>query len=194
MFFSVVRNLVFILAWLLNGKPKYIGKENLPKDDNYILIAPHRSWIDPIYLVFAASPKQFSVMAKQELFKNPFLRWLLVNMNAFPVDRNNPGPSAIKKPVKSLKETNLSLLVFPTGSRHSNELKGGAVTIAKMSKKPIVPAVYSGPLTLKDLVKRKKAIVRIGKPFYVERKVDGVTDVNTYYSEKIQAAFEELDN
>lgn len=194
MFFSVVRIIVRLVVWILNGKPKFIGKENLPQDENYILIAPHRSWIDPIYLVLAATPKQFSVMAKKELFKNPIIRWFITNMNAFPVDRHNPGPSTIKIPVKSLKETNLGLLMFPTGTRHSNELKGGAVTIAKMSKKPIVPAVYSGPLTFSDLLKRKKAIVRIGEPFYVERKVEGVKDTTAYYSEKIQMAFEELED
>lgn len=193
MFFSVVRSIVLLIVWILNGKPKYIGKNNLPKDENYILIAPHRSWIDPVYLVLAASPKQFSFMAKKELFKNPALRWLITNMNAFPVDRDNPGPSAIKTPIKSLKETDLGLVVFPTGTRHSSELKGGAVTIAKMSKKPIVPAVYSGPLTFSDLIKRKKAVVRFGEPFYVERKVEGVKDTTAYYSEKIQQAFEELD-
>lgn len=193
MFFSFVRSIILVLVWLLNGKFKVIGKENLPQDDNYILIAPHRSWIDPVYLVLATTPKQFSVMAKKELFKNPVFRWIITHMNAFPVDRDNPGPSAIKTPVKSLKETDLGLIIFPTGTRHSNELKGGAVTIAKLSKKPIVPAVYSGPLTFSDLVKRKKAVVRIGEPFYVERKVEGVKDTNAYYSEKIQQAFEELD-
>lgn len=193
MFFSFVRSIILVLVWLLNGKFKVIGKENLPQDDNYILIAPHRSWIDPVYLVLATTPKQFSVMAKKELFKNPVFRWIITHMNAFPVDRDNPGPSAIKTPVKSLKETDLGLLIFPSGTRHSNELKGGAVTIAKLSKKPIVPAVYSGPLTFSDLVKRKKAVVRIGEPFYVERKVEGVKDTNAYYSEKIQQAFEELD-
>lgn len=193
MFFSVVRSIVLLIVWILNGKPKFIGKENLPKDDNYILIAPHRSWIDPVYLVLAATPKQFTVMAKKELFKNPVLRWFITNMNAFPVDRHNPGPSAIKTPVNTLKKTDLGLIMFPTGTRHSSELKGGAVTIAKLSKKPIVPAVYSGPLTFKDLIKRKEACVRIGEPFYVERKVEGVNDVNTYYSDKIQSAFESLE-
>jgi 1-acyl-sn-glycerol-3-phosphate acyltransferase len=178
----------------LNGRYKVQGKENLPKDDNYILIAPHRSWIDPVYLVLAASPKQFSFMAKKELFKNPLFKWLIIKMNAFPVDRKNPGPSAIKTPVKILKESDLGLVIFPTGTRHSTELKGGAVTIAKMSKKPIVPVVYHGPYTFKDLLKRQKATVRFGEPFMVERKIEGVKDVTAYYSEKIQDAFVSLDS
>ena len=35
--------------------------------------------------------------------------------------------------------------------------------------------------------------MKIGDPFYVERKIDGIEDINQYYSEKIQTAFEELD-
>ncbi|GAA0478018.1 1-acyl-sn-glycerol-3-phosphate acyltransferase [Alkalibacterium sp. s-m-22] len=194
MFFSFVRLIVRLLILTLNGRYKVQGKENLPKDDNYILIAPHRSWIDPVYLVLAASPKQFSFMAKKELFKNPLFKWLITKMNAFPVDRKNPGPSAIKTPVKILKETDLGLVIFPTGTRHSTELKGGAVTIAKMSKKPIVPVVYHGPYTFKDLLKRQKATVRFGEPFMVERKIEGIKDVTAYYSEKIQDAFVSLDS
>lgn len=194
MFFSFIRLIVRLLILTLNGRYKVQGKENLPKDDNYILIAPHRSWIDPVYLVLAASPKQFSFMAKKELFKNPLFKWLITKMNAFPVDRKNPGPSAIKTPVKILKETDLGLVIFPTGTRHSTELKGGAVTIAKMSKKPIVPVVYHGPFTFKDLLKRQKATVRFGEPFMVERKIEGVKDVTAYYSEKIQDAFVSLDS
>ncbi|HAJ69861.1 1-acyl-sn-glycerol-3-phosphate acyltransferase [Alkalibacterium gilvum] len=194
MFFSIVRSIIRLLAWILNGKPTFIGKENLPQDDNYILIAPHRSSIDIVYLVLATTPKQFSVMAKKELFKNPVFRWIITHLNAFPVDRDKPGPSAIKKPVKSLKETNLGLIIFPSGTRHSSELKGGAITIAKLSKKPIIPAVYSGPLTFSELVKRKKPVVRFGKPFYVERKIEGVKDTTAYYSDKIQTVFDELDH
>ncbi|SDJ70201.1 lysophospholipid acyltransferase family protein [Alkalibacterium thalassium] len=193
MFFSFVRLIVRLLILTLNGRYKVQGKENLPIDDNYILIAPHRSWIDPVYLVLAASPKQFSFMAKKELFKNPLFKWLITKMNAFPVDRKNPGPSAIKTPVKILKETDLGLVIFPTGTRHSTELKGGAVTIAKMSKKPIVPVVYHGPYTFKDLLKRQKATVRFGEPFIVEPKIEGIKDITAYYSEKIQDAFISLD-
>lgn len=194
MFYSFIRIIVRLLVWILNGRPDIQKKQNLPVDDNYILIAPHRSWIDPVFLVLAASPKQFSFMAKKELFKYPVFNWLIKKMNAFPVDRHKPGPSAIKTPVKILKETDLGVVIFPTGTRHSTELKGGAVTIAKMSKKPIVPVVYKGPYTFKDLLKRKKASVRFGRPFTVERRLDGVDDINAHYSKLIQTEFDRLDS
>ncbi|HLQ74987.1 MAG TPA: 1-acyl-sn-glycerol-3-phosphate acyltransferase [Alloiococcus sp.] len=193
MFFSFVVNLVHGLIILLNGRIKVYGKENLPTDDTFILIAPHRSWLDPVFIAIASKPRQFITMAKKELFTIPFLGWLIKKMGAFPVDREKPGPSVIKIPTKALKETDKSLLMFPSGTRHSEELKGGAVTIAKFSKKPIVTAIYSGPYTFKDLLKRKKTYVVFGEPFMVKRKIEGVDDINEYYSHKIQKSFNQLE-
>ena len=102
--------------------------------------------------------------------------------------------SAVKIPVNYLRNDELNVLIFPTGSRHSSEIKGGAITIAKLAKRKIVPAVYTGPMTFKDVLLRKKAVVRYGKPFTVERKIDGVDDINAYYSEYIQEQFDALDN
>ena len=169
MFYSFIRGLVRFLVYLINGKPNFEGKENLPSG-NYILVGPHRTWFDPLYFALAASPKMFSFMAKEELFKNPILRFILKHANAFPVDRKNPGPSMIKTPVKLLKKSDLSLIMFPSGTRHSQEMKGGVVLIAKMTGVPIIPAVYQGPLTLKALFSRKKTTVRFGGPIYVDRK------------------------
>jgi len=193
LFYNFVFNLIKFLLLILNGKTKVEGKENLPTDEKFVLVAPHRTYLDPIYIAVMSYPFKFSFMAKQELFKVPVLGWIIRNLNAFPVNRDKPGVSAIKTPVNYLKNNELNVMVFPSGSRHSTELKGGAVTIARLGKSKIVPAVYSGPLTMKDLLMRKKAIVRFGQPFEIKRKIDGVEDINQYYSAKIQQAFAELD-
>lgn len=193
MFYSIVRGIIRIIVYILNGKPEVQNREVVPKDENYILASPHRTWLDPVFLALAASPEQFSFMAKKELFKNPLLRRLIMKMNAFPVDRKNPGPSAIKTPVKILKEGKLGLVIFPTGSRHSSELKGGTLTIAKLSGKPIVPAVYSGPKTFKELLQRKKAVVRFGEPLVVERKTRLNDETAKQYGDLLQSRFDTID-
>lgn len=192
MFYSFIRGLTRFLVYLINGKPNFEGKENLPSG-NYILVGPHRTWFDPLYFALGASPKKFSFMAKEELFKNPILRFILKHCNAFPVDRKNPGPSAIKTPVKLLKKTDLSLIMFPSGTRHSQAMKGGVVLIAKMTGVPIVPAVYQGPLTLKHLFSRKKATVSFGKPIYVARKTKLTDEAQQVVIEEMEQAFEKLD-
>ena len=46
--------------------------------------------------------------------------------------------------------------MFPSGSRHSNDVKGGVALIAKMAKVRIMPVTYTGPMTLKGLVSRER--------------------------------------
>lgn len=192
MFYNFMKNLVAFLLRIFNGKLTVVNKEKLP-DGNYILVGPHRSWFDPLFFALAASPKQFSFMAKKELFKNPILKFILTHANAFPVDRENPGPSAIKTPVKLLRNKDLSLIMFPSGTRHSQAMKGGVTLIAKMANVPIVPAVYQGPLTFKSLLSRKKTTVAIGDPIYVDRKIK-LTDENQHeIIQQVDNAFKELD-
>ncbi|MDN6127943.1 MAG: 1-acyl-sn-glycerol-3-phosphate acyltransferase, partial [Tetragenococcus halophilus] len=192
-FYIFMRGLVKGILFLANGNAHYENKNLLPQDENYILVAPHRTWWEPLYLAVAAGPKKFAFMAKEELFKNPILRFILVHANAFAVKRDNPGPSTIKTPVKLLRNTDLSLLMFPSGTRHSSELKGGTVVISRMAKVRIVPCVYQGPLTLKDLFKRKRVTVRFGEPVELGdiKKTDeaGMQIVE----QRLQTAFDQLD-
>ncbi|WP_439646229.1 lysophospholipid acyltransferase family protein [Secundilactobacillus odoratitofui] len=155
MFYSFIRVVVRVLLFIVNGNAHYEHKERLP-EGNYILVGPHRTWFDPIYYALAGSPKKFSFMAKIELFKNPVLRWILKHANAFAVDRDHPGPSAIKTPVRLLKKKRFILNHVSIWTRHSQDLKGGVAVIAKLAKVPIVPTVYQGPLTFKQLFTRKK--------------------------------------
>lgn len=195
MFYGIFVHFFHFLIRLVSGKVEVEGLENLPPEDGekFVLVAPHRTFLDPVFIAIASYPRRFMYMAKKELFENKLLGWCIKQMNAFPIDRDNPSISAIKRPIEKLKLNELGLVIFPSGSRHSTDIKAGAVTIARLSKRPIVPAVYSGPTTIGGLFKRKRTTVKYGKPFYVERKIDGVDDINAYYSEKIQQAFEMLD-
>lgn len=196
MFFKTVVNIVKFLVFILNGKTEIQNKEKIPKDTVFVIAAPHRSLLDPIFIAFAVYPRVFSSMAKQELFKGSFMSWLLYHMHAFPVNRQNPGPSALKQPVTILKEGKDSLLIFPTGSRHSDEIKGGTSTIAKLAGVPILPIVYQGPFSYKELFnifKHKKATVRIGDPIYLPTEKRVSREVLAAYDQKITDAFRQLD-
>lgn len=83
--------------------------------------------------------------------------------------------------------------MFPSGTRHSQEMKGGVVLIAKMTGVPIVPAVYQGPLTLKTLFSRKKTTVRFGEPIYVDRKTKLTDETQATIINEMEQAFTKLD-
>lgn len=149
----------------LFGKIEVYQKENLPKSGGYVIACTHTGWVDILWLGVTILPLKIHYMAKIELFKNRPLKWLMTKLNAFPVDRENPGPSAIKIPRRLLKEGEI-VGIFPSGTRTSEEtpLKRGAVTIAGRSNAPIVPVAYVGPTNFKELLKRKQPKIIFGTP------------------------------
>jgi len=197
MFYTVARYVANALFWLFNGRYSVTGKENLPKTGNYIMVGPHRALWDMIYFALAVWPKRFTFMAKKELFQNPILRWILVHANAFSVDRENPGPSAIKTPVNTLKKTDMSLIMFPSGTRHSQEMKGGAMMIAKMAGVPLVPVVYQGPVKLSEFFnpfKRGHISVAVGAPIEVDRKMKMSEENVQVIDQQLTTSFNALDD
>ncbi|MDT2813513.1 lysophospholipid acyltransferase family protein [Vagococcus carniphilus] len=194
MMYRFLLAVVRFLTFFINTNARYIGRDNLPKEENYVLVGPHRTWYEPLYFAMGAWPKKFSFMAKKELFDNPILGFILKKCHVFPVDRENPGPSAIKTPVKALKNTDLSVMVFPSGSRYSDDLKGGAAVIAKMAKVKIVPAVYQGPVKFSRLWTKRRVTLAFGEPIDISdiKKLDkeGIAEVER----RMQKAFKELDN
>lgn len=192
--YSFIIYFIGFIIRIFNGKTEVLGKENLPTDEKFVLVAPHYSLLDPVFIAIAAYPHRFSFMAKKELFDIPVFSWLIRQLNAFPVDREKPSISSVKTPINHLKNDELNVVIFPTGTRHSTELKGGAVTIARLGKSKMVPAVYSGPLTIKEVFLRKKATVVFGKPFEVKRKIEGVDDINKHYSDIIQENFDSIES
>ena len=179
---------------LFFGNAHYHHKDNIPdREENYILVSPHRTWWDPVYMAFATKPKQFIFMAKKELFTNRIFGWWIRMCGAFPIDRENPGAEAIKYPVNMLKKSNRSLIMFPSGSRHSQDVKGGVAIIAKMAKVRIMPVTYTGPRDLKGLATGERIDMNFGHPIDISdiKKMndEGVAEV----ARRIQEEFDRLD-
>ena len=67
MLYRIFRPIVRFIVWVLNGHLHVHNKNRLP-EGTYILVAPHRTWWEPILFALAASPAEFMFMTKQELF------------------------------------------------------------------------------------------------------------------------------
>ncbi|WP_077602314.1 lysophospholipid acyltransferase family protein [Oceanobacillus sojae] len=156
----------------LFGRVKVFQKEKVPESGGYIIACTHSGWVDILWLGVSMLPTKIHYMAKKELFQSGPLKWLMKKLNAFPVDRENPGPSTIKVPRKLLKEGKV-IGIFPSGTRTTNQvpLKRGAVTIAAYSNVPIIPAAYTGPNNFKELIKFKKPKIIFGDPIYLSKDV-----------------------
>ncbi len=154
----------------LFGFLKIYQKEKIPRDQGYVLACTHSGWVDILWLGVSLLPTQVHYMAKKELFESKFLNWLMVHLNAFPVDRDNPGPSSIKTPVRLIKDKKI-IGIFPSGTRTTEDvpLKRGAVTIASHGKAPIIPAAYVGPNSFKELLRWQRPRIIFGNAIYLRK-------------------------
>lgn len=143
MFHKICRRIVFPILKLLY-RMKYKGLENLPKDENYIIVSNHLGIID-CFAIASIHRQKIYFMAKKELFdkklKAKFIRWL----GGIPVDREKLDITTIKECFKTIKNGD-NLVVFPEGTRNKRvdetdllPLKGGANLIAFKTGVKIVP-------------------------------------------------------
>lgn len=169
--YKLAANIVKAILKLSGSKARVYEEQNLPKDGGFIIACTHTGYVDILNLGVAVFPREIHFMAKKQLFDMKSLGWLIPRLNAFPVDRDNPGPSVIKVPSQLLKEGKI-VGIFPSGTRNAEgtDLKQGAITIAQLSKSPIVPAAYVGANTAGDVFKRGKGYLIYGEPFYVTGK------------------------
>jgi len=166
----IIIKFLFKIFAIILYRPKIVGKENLPKDTGALLCPNHVHNLDSAVII-AMFKRKVNVLAKEELFKNGFLRWLADVFGIYPIKRGKADMQAIKISLKLLKQDEL-LLMFPEGTRNGLEKgikpKNGAVLISATAGKPIIPIGIKG--SFKPF---RRVIVNIGKPIdYSEYKED----------------------
>ncbi|MGG0717234.1 1-acyl-sn-glycerol-3-phosphate acyltransferase [Robertmurraya massiliosenegalensis] len=173
------------------GKISVYNKRALPTQGPYVIACTHTGWVDIFYLGITLLPSKIHYMAKKQLFEIKWLAWLLNKLNAFPVDRDNPGPSVLKIPNRLLSKGEI-VGIFPSGTRTNEQiaLKQGAITIAQRSEVPIIPVVYIGPNTLKELFARKKAYLIFGEAIHITSKDK---EARAYYTGVLEQTLKQLE-
>ncbi len=112
----------------------------------------HLSYFDTP-LLFSKLPFQFRILAKQSLWKIPFVGWYLNRSGQVPIDANS-GRSAIAGLLRGVKTLNsgLPLLIFPEGGRSADGkmsvFQSGAAFMAIRAQVPLVPIALVGTYEL----------------------------------------------
>lgn len=145
------------------------GLEKLPRSG--VLLCPnHSSNWDPV-LLGTCLPVNYRLhaMAKEELFKNPILSWILRKLGGFPVSRGNNDINAVKTAIQVLKSGD-NLLIFLEGTVIRNGIgaadglpahaKSGAAMIGVRTGAKLVPVFVDGE---KKLFHRTRII--FGDPY-----------------------------
>ena len=144
---AIVKFLINIFCKIV-FRVKKVGEENIQKEGAYIMCANHRSNWDPPILV-ASTKRVLYIMAKEELFKNNFIRWFAKKCAVFPVKRGKMDIESMKFSLKILKEGQI-LMLFPEGTRHGLEKNGkahnGAAFLALRTGVPVIPVGIQGEM------------------------------------------------
>lgn len=142
MFYRFARQCVHLYLFFKLGPIKIQHRDRAIMNQPYILVAQHHHAWDALVYATTLAPRPFFFMAKQALFKQPLVGWLLRRLNAFPIDRGQPNVAVLNQTVDHLKTRPESLIVFPSGSRYSSTLKSGYLVIAHNSGAPILPVAF----------------------------------------------------
>lgn len=152
------------------------GLENLPQKNNFIVVANHASFLDPL-VIKAAIPKKIHCLVLRSLYGIFGLSLFLKLEEALPTG------SSSEKAVSLLMQDKIVGL-FPEGGRSYDgklrEFKTGAALLALKTGRPIVSCAILGAYDAfprgANLPKLFPIKVKIAKPIYFLKEFTDVID------------------
>lgn len=192
-FYTIVRwglNIIFLGMYRLHVE----GREHIPSEGAVIIAPNHKSYFDPPLVGVAIKKRVVHYMAKEELFRNPFFRWILRQFGTFPVKRGSVDRTAVRQAVKELKNGN-ALGIFPEGTRIKRSGLGrfhsGMASLALMTGTPVVPVAIVGSADMPH--KKGPLAVLIGMPIQVKKQKAGSGEVEAL-NEAVKKEIQKLTN
>jgi len=157
-------------------KIELYGKNNIPKERNYIIISNHLNWIDPflILMVFPSSPKIIFIAENEGIYDSEFKKSFINKMGKPIVTINRDEAKsrirAVRAMMKVIKSKN-NLAVFPEGRLGHAEGRlfpfyVGVFSVAKKMNTPVLPVAISGT---KVLSFRNPLKINIGELSYCRK-------------------------
>lgn len=141
-FCRVLCQLVFVLVF----RGRVYGARHVPQGGPVLLACNHQSYLDPV-LATVAIPRECHYMARDSLFRIPWLRRLIESLNAFPVRRGTADLAAVKETLRRLKGGGV-VAAFPEATRTPDgglqPMRGGVALLARKAGAPLVPTLILG--------------------------------------------------
>jgi 1-acyl-sn-glycerol-3-phosphate acyltransferase len=118
-----------------------------PGHGPYVVVANHQSVLD--ILLLSRLPREMKWMAKESLFRVPWLGWMFALAGDISVRRGDPesGSAAVRR-ARVYLARGMSVMIFPEGTRTRDgslgPFKGGAFRLALEAGLPVLPVAVSG--------------------------------------------------
>lgn len=140
---------IAVVHQTLNPLWKFRTSGALPADPRrpYVVVSNHESFVD--ILLISHLPWEMKWLSKIELFRIPFLGWLMSLAGDIPLERGR-ATSAARALIhcKDRLKKKVSVMIFPEGTRSSSgellPFKDGAFRLAIETGLPLLPLVLSG--------------------------------------------------
>jgi 1-acyl-sn-glycerol-3-phosphate acyltransferase len=155
---------------------RVIGLDRVDTTRPAVYAANHISALD-IPLLFASLPFQFRILAKQHLFRYPFVGGYLKRSGQYPVDHSNARASirSLGKAIEGLK-SGMPLVIFPEGGRaadgHIMPFMSGAFYASIKAQVPVVPMAIVGTFEALPMntyhIQPRELLLLIGEPISPE--------------------------
>ena len=141
----IILPIVWVLAHLL-WRIEVVGREHYDAVHDgraLVVVSNHICNLDPVYIAVALMDwRRMCILAKEELFQNPFIGWFLRCMGAVSIDRGKGDTATVDKVTNACRRGTV-VLIFPEGTRTKNGklgiLKSGAFVIAAASGADMLP-------------------------------------------------------
>ena len=136
--------IVFLMRIIFN--PRYIGRENIPKDGKIVLAGNHTNNID-CWLIIASTKRCVHFLAKDSLYKG-IKKHMFKHMGIIPVNRKIHDKDCLIA-AKDFLNKDRCIGIFPEGTINRTDdtimpFKIGAVKMAHDTESQIVPFVIKG--------------------------------------------------
>lgn len=141
----IILPIVWVLARLV-WRIEVIGLEHYKAVHDgraFVIASNHIANLDPVFIAIAVMNwRRMCVLAKEELFQNPFIGWFLRCMGAVAIERGKGDTVTLEKVTNACRK-GVGVLIFPEGTRTKNGklgiLKSGAFVIAGAAGADMLP-------------------------------------------------------